>query len=322
MKNKLFLFVRIAISFTLIGLILWLLRDKLPDIVETIANADRGFLLLGFFTFLFAVLAIGIRLQKVISVQGIHLSAKEALYLTFIGYFFNNFLPTSIGGDLVKAYYAGKKVDKKAAAFAGVFMDRFLAMIPFTLIPAVTLLFYSHRIDSKPMIALIYILFFSCIGLLWLLMHKNTVKYLAFILEPFKEKLWQKRLRQGYGFLHIYSKHKMILLWSFGLSVLTQMTMAVSVFLFSKAVGITGVGLGIFFIVVPIVGVMSLIPSLNGLGIREGAFVYMLKSYMLPEQAFAISILFLASLITFGIIGGIIYALKKNLFTFNMGDLK
>lgn len=316
MKNKLFLIVRILISFSLIGLLLWLLRDKLPDIVATVKNADRGFLLSGFLLYFISAITIAFRLLKVISVQGIRLNPKEATYLIFIGYFFNNFLPTSVGGDLVKAYYAGKKSNRRAAAFAGIFMDRFLATIPFTLIPAVTLIFYGHRIDNKALIAVVYMLFFSCLIFLWLVLHRNTVKYLAFIFEPFRKSVWLTKVKEGYGFLNIYSRHKAVLLWSFVLSTTAQVTFILTVYLFSRAVGIEDVALGIFFIVVPIVGIMTMLPSLNGLGIREGGFVYLLKAYMLPEKAFAISLLVLASLISFGIMGGIIYASKKNIFSF------
>lgn len=259
---------------------------------------------------------MSLRLLKVISVQEIRLTPKEATYLTLIGYFFNNFLPTSIGGDVVKAYYAGKKSNKKGPAFAGIFMDRFLAMIPFTFIPAFTLFFYHHRIDNKALIVVVYILFVSCLLLLGLLFNKKIANHFAFAFRPFKEGLWQKKIKQGYDFLNIYSRHKVVLLWSFVLSIFAQVAWILSVYFFSRAVGVEEVGIGVFLVVVPIVGIMSTLPSLNGLGIREGGFIYLLKAYMLPEKAFAISLLVLASLIAFGIIGGIIYVAKKSVFSF------
>ena len=145
MKNRLFTILRIVVSVSLISLLIYIMRDKIPDIIDTIKDADLRFLFLGFAIYITAAFTIALRLRKVISVQSINLSFKESAYLIFIGYFFNHFLPTSFGGDVFKAYYAGKKADKKAAAFAGVFMDRVLAMIPFTLIPAVTITFFDHN---------------------------------------------------------------------------------------------------------------------------------------------------------------------------------
>ncbi len=314
MKNKLFALLRVLISMSLIGLLVWIMREKLPAVYSTIKSADKPLMALGFLVYLCTGILIASRLQKVLSVQSISLSVKESAYLTFIGYFFNNFMPTSFGGDLLKAYYAGKKSNKKAGAFAGVFMDRVLALLPFTLIPAVTITFFAHNIGNKVITTAVYILFLGCILFLWLLLHKATAKYLAFIFEPFKEKFWYEKIKNGYEFLNLYSRHRLILLRSFAISALAQIASIVATYIYARALGIDSVGLGIFFIIVPIVAIMTLIPSLNGLGIREGAFVYLLKDYMPSEGAFAISILVLASLIAFSVIGGCVYGLKRHNF--------
>jgi hypothetical protein len=297
------------------------MRDKIPDIVAAITNSDRRFLMCGFSVYLLAVFTIGLRLRRVLSVQSIRLSAKESIYLTFIGYFFNNFLPTSFGGDLLKAYYAGRKSGKKPQAFAGVFMDRALAMVPFTLVPAFTVTFFSHRIYNKGLIFVIYILFTGCLVFLWVLLHRRSARYLAFMLKPFSDSSWYNKLKRGYSHLNLYIKHRTTLLWSFALSLSAQIISIVATYCFARAVGVDYVNIGIFFIIVPVVWIMTLTPSLNGLGIREGGFLYLLRSYMPPEKAVAVSILVLASLLGFGIIGGIIYTMKKNLFTFKEEDI-
>jgi glycosyltransferase 2 family protein len=296
------------------------MRDKLPSMYDAIINADRPLLAYGFILYLGSAYFIALRLKKVISVQSIKISTKESLYLTFIGYFFNNFLPTSFGGDFLKAYYAGKKSNKKAGSFAGVFMDRVLAMIPFTIIPVITITFFSHRISNRLLIVFVYFIFMASIILAWMLLHKNTAKYLVFILEPFKEMLWYEKIKNGYDFLNIYSKHKIVLLWSLFLSVIAQALSIIATYIFVRALGIYDVGIGVFFVIVPIVCIMTLIPSLNGLGIREGAFVYLLSPYMPSEKAFALSLLVLASLVMYSVIGGIIYSARKNVFSFKAID--
>ena len=105
-------------------------------------------------------------------------------------------------------------------------------------------------------------------------------------------------------------------MWSFILSIYAQVSSIIAVYFFARAVGIDNVGMVIFLIVVPIVAVMSMLPSLNGLGIRETGFVLLLKGYMPQDKAGAIAILFLASITIFGIIGGMIYASKKSIFAF------
>jgi len=322
MKSKVFTLLRIFVSVFLIGLLFWLMRDSLPSIYTAIKSANRPLLLLGFFVYLCTGVLIGLRLRKVLSVQSIALSGKEAVYLTFIGYFFNNFMPTSFGGDVLKAYYAGKKSNKRAGAFAGVFMDRVLAMLPFTLIPVITITFFAHKIGNNLIISAVYLLFLGSIVIIWLLLHKRMAKYLAFILEPFKNKLWYEKIKNGYEFLNLYSRSKWVLSWSFILSIIAQILSITATYIYARALGIDFVSIGIFFIVVPIVAVTTLVPSLNGLGVREGAFVYLLKTYMPSEKAFAISILVLATLIIFSIIGGCVYGFKKSIFTLEQKEIE
>ena len=65
-----------------------------------------------------------------------------------------------------------------------------------------------------------------------------------------------------------------------------------------------------FFLVVPIAAFASMLPSINGLGVREGAFVYFLRGIITPEKAFAISLLWLFQLFIVSFIGGFIYLFK------------
>ncbi|MFH1645801.1 MAG: lysylphosphatidylglycerol synthase transmembrane domain-containing protein [Candidatus Omnitrophota bacterium] len=320
--KKFFFIIRVIISISLIGFLFWMMRDKLPLILHTIKSTNKNYLLIGLAFYLVSGILISLRMKTVISVQGIHFTLKESVYLTLMGYFFNNFLPTSIGGDVVKAYYAGKRINNKGAAFAGIFMDRFLAMIPYTLIPAITLIFFHHKIDNRALITAVYVVFFGAIVFLWLFLHRKTVSFLAAFLEPFEEQLWYRKIRDGYEFLNKYSKHKKILIKTLLLAASVQILVITAVFFFAKAVGATNVHLGVFFLVVPIVGVISLLPSVNGLGIRESGFVYLLKGYMFPEQAFAVSILFLMALSAVGIMGGIVYAAKRDIFTVKTEELE
>ena len=150
---------------------------------------------------------------------------------------------------------------------------------------------------------------------IWFLLHKNTAKYFTFLLEPFKNAQWVSKIRGGYAYLNKYSHHKVVLSWSFFLSIVAQVLSAIAVYCFALSLGIDTLGIGIFFIVVPLAWIMTLIPSVNGLGVREGAFIYFLRGYINTESAFAISILVLATITILGIMGGIIYTLKKNSFS-------
>jgi len=78
-----------------------------------------------------------VRWRLLLRVQGIHITFWESLRLTYIGWFFNNWLPGATGGDFVKAYYIATQTHHKPEAVTVVFLDRFLGLIAVCLIGAV-----------------------------------------------------------------------------------------------------------------------------------------------------------------------------------------
>ncbi|HPN66691.1 MAG TPA: lysylphosphatidylglycerol synthase transmembrane domain-containing protein, partial [Candidatus Omnitrophota bacterium] len=129
MKSKLSVFLRVAVSLTFIGLLLWVFRKDIPDILRTLNGIRYPEFLLAVSFNLLAIIIVSYRLKVMLKVQGLRLTVMESAYLTFVGNFFNNFLPTSIGGDIVKAYYATKKSERKLESFSAVFFDRFFGFL-------------------------------------------------------------------------------------------------------------------------------------------------------------------------------------------------
>ena len=62
-----------------------------------------------------------------------------------------------------------------------------------------------------------------------------------------------------------------------------------------------------FFLIMPIIWVASMIPSMGGLGVREGAYVILFAGYAGAETAFALSILFFGLTVCASLIGGVCY---------------
>ena len=69
------------------------------------------------------------RWRLLLAVQGIHITFLESLRLTYIGWFFNNWMPGATGGDFVKAYYIATQTHKKPEAVTVVFLDRFVGVV-------------------------------------------------------------------------------------------------------------------------------------------------------------------------------------------------
>jgi len=124
MKKPIFSFLlRVSISFIFIIILLYIMRGKYGQILSVLEGTNVFLFILAFFLYILAISVASLRMKLIVVAQEIPLKFSEAISLTFIGYFFNNFLPTAIGGDVVKGYYLSKKTTYKLGAYTSIFMD-------------------------------------------------------------------------------------------------------------------------------------------------------------------------------------------------------
>ncbi len=301
--------IRIAISLCAIIILVWLMRGRMVEIFVTLKQVRIWLFMLAFLVFLSTVAIVSLRLRKVFIVQGINFSLREIIRLTFIGFFFNNFLPTSVGGDVVKAYYASKGTEKKLEAFTSVFVDRMIGLFSLVFIASIALIFVGGSIENSACKWAILLMLCGAIIFVILILNKAVARRFALVLGRLRLFKLDQKMRKLYSAINSYKNHKKIVWQALGLSMASQSISIFSIYLFARSLLISA-PLKNFFLLMPIVFAVSMFPSLNGLGIREGAYVYFFRTIIQPEKAFALSLLYLASLLGLSIIGGIIYALK------------
>ncbi|MFA4992012.1 MAG: lysylphosphatidylglycerol synthase domain-containing protein, partial [Candidatus Omnitrophota bacterium] len=111
-----------------------------------------------------------------------------------------------------------------------------------------------------------------------------------------------------YSAINLYRHRPALLAKTFCLSIFLQGMAIVSSYLFVLSVG-ADIQFTRMCLMIPLIWTVSMLPSLNGLGVREGAFVYFLKGHIGPEKAFAVSILWLGGVMLNGLVGGILHLL-------------
>jgi len=295
------------------------MRGKYSQIWDAIRGANALYLGLGFVAFVVALTLAAIRLKLIIDAQGAgQATVPEAISLTFIGYFFNNFLPTSIGGDVAKAYYLSRKSSDKLGSFTSVVVDRAMGLITMILMAAIALLFAQGQVVDVNVRYMIYtITFLAILGTVFL-MNKNFAKkfsILLIIIRPIEDKV-----RRLYNAVHLYKKHTSLIVKSFIISIFSQLFFFVSIGILAVSVGSIIPPMDILMRM-PIICAMSLLPSINGLGVREGSTVVLFGPIIGKENAFVVSILWLLVLFLTSIIGGIIYAFSPQ-FKIKWGEVE
>jgi hypothetical protein len=96
---------------------------------------------------------------------------------------------------------------------------------------------------------------------------------------------------------------------AFFLSFAAQLFYILNYYLISQSLGID-LPLTFFVFFVPINVVLGLLPSVNGLGVREVAYLFYATKYVGPEEALALSLLSTFTLLLAGCLGGMVYLLS------------
>jgi len=79
--------------------------------------------------YIVSAIIIGLRWWLLLRTQSIFIDLATAVRLHFLGLFYNNFMPSSVGGDLLRAWYVTKHTDKGFEAALSVFVDRLIGLL-------------------------------------------------------------------------------------------------------------------------------------------------------------------------------------------------
>jgi len=110
-----------------------------PGFLTSISRIHPWLLVAAMAGWLAALLVTAVRWWMLLRLQRIRIPLWESVRLMFLGHFFNHVVPGTVGGDLVKAYYAAKHTDAKASVWMSVLVDRILGLAALTVVAACAL---------------------------------------------------------------------------------------------------------------------------------------------------------------------------------------
>jgi uncharacterized protein (TIRG00374 family) len=308
-KNRWSLFLRLTISLGLLMVLLWIMRNDIGKIAGILKNSNKVFFILAFLLGILLSMGLAFRLKLLLSGQGVLLHIKDIVYLTFIGYFFNNFFPTSIGGDIVKAHYASKKTNNKPASYAAVLIDRIIGFLSCLSIAIIGIIFIGRDLGNDRIIWVIASSSIMVVFIMVFLLNKGNARFISPIFKKYTlpGKLGEK-LSKLYDAVNFYRHNVGLLIRAYLLGVFLHGCSVVTIYFFILSIG-GDIHVLRLFLIIPLVWAVSMLPSLNGLGVRESAFVYFLKGEIGADLAFSLSLLWLGLIILYSIIGGVLHLL-------------
>jgi uncharacterized protein (TIRG00374 family) len=311
-KKKIFTVLRIVIS---VGLIAYLIKSQFKDfktILTLIKTVNVPILLAAASIHIFGVWISALRWQLLLKTQGIRISQGYLSSSFLIGSFFNNILPTSIGGDIFRsvdvAAKAGISVGKSASILV---MDRFAGIISAALYAVIALFLGFATIGTTSYIVPIAIFFAVCIILGFLLLNPSILRLNKVVFKiRFLSRIREKLMEVYHTFLS-FKKYKLALFEALVCSLALQFGVILHYWLTARSLGVN-LSLTSFFFIVPVVTIIAMLPiTIGGTGLRENVLVFFMVALGAQSEKSAMtSLLLFAMILVLGIIGGIIYAVR------------
>ncbi|HEY7060517.1 MAG TPA: lysylphosphatidylglycerol synthase transmembrane domain-containing protein [Chloroflexota bacterium] len=300
-----------ALSLGCVGLLLALFWGRLPTVWRLMQDADYVPLALALAAYLAAIYLQGVRLALVLGACGIRETAWRCTLYTLIGLFFGNFLPTAVGGDLLKASYAAGRTERLAQAFAATFIDRGLGMLGIVVIGSTGLALHTglQYDGATPWLAPLLVVGFVVVALLCQARGWGERAVDAIARLPLARRLCAPEIALAYVQL---MRAPGVLLATFGLTLVAQAVASLCLWATAWALHLH-LGYPLFLVVLPAMTVASMLPSLNGMGVREAALVLLLAGLVPEEQALALGLVFYGMMLLVSGLGGLVYVLRRPL---------
>lgn len=251
----------------------------------------------------------------ILSMTQIQLPYFRVLGYYYVGLFFNNFLISGMGGDLLRVYDIQKHAVNKerlSPALASVVFDRFTGLLTLVFLACMSGVFVIGRGESKRMFLSIAILLTVWISGLIILFNKRiadrTVKPLASILPS---RIYV-RLQHLYYEINNFHTHPMALIKVFGVSLIVQILRILSIWSIGRAMGDTSPVL-YYVLFVPIISLAASLPiSIGGTGPREQTTMVLFRRIGVSQEiAFSIGLVTYAVSTLSALPGALVFLLRK-----------
>jgi glycosyltransferase 2 family protein len=311
MKNLIIALSKAAVTALLFYLLFR--RVDFHEFAGVLRNAQLHILLLAFMVLWIGHYLCIIRWRMLMRPVMPTPSAGNLWGIYCIGLFFNLAFPAVVGGDVVKMYYAGKPSKRFAQSFAATFLDRDAGMLAMMIIACTAVLIRPMDLPGIPVRFIVWTVFLTFV-------FANIA-----IFTPFLHRLLTKMLNKAHlsrmaakidtisNVFRVMGKHWTVLVNSLAVSLINQLLVISVTWLMAEGLRIH-VSLFEFLVFVPVVTLISMIPvSLNGMGLREYAYVSLLGAIGVGRES-SVALGLLASAFTFlsGIPGGVVYVFFRN----------
>lgn len=309
-KRYLTLVLKVLFSFGIVAVML--LSVDLNKLKDSLSEIHLGWYILSLLLFVSIQPIRSFRWGLLLWKRGMNVPFWRLVSLYFIGLFFSTFLPTLVGGDVVRGYYLFRFTEGRSKAVATIFLDRFSGVYALAIMSFVAgAISFGRFTEQKVFLAV-------CLATLVLLALFSMMfwsRSLHLLLLPFRRYNPLQIREKGERFIEDISAYRPeggLLALVLALSLFFNAMIIIMVYFLSLSLGWTVSPID-FFVFIPMVTLISMFPlALSGLGAREGSMAFFMAFVGIPlHESLSLSALWFSLTLILGFIGGVFYLLMK-----------
>jgi uncharacterized protein (TIRG00374 family) len=296
--------LRIAATIAALALLVWWLPfDELWASIRSVPLATWPFAVA---FYLGAHLLGVVKWRLLVNTAGAGLATRQAVHAYYWGLFGNLFLPSLVGGDVVRAGVAMRHARSKSAVVLGSLVDRVQDVIGLGAIAGVGALLAPRALDeTSRRIFLVFLLLMGAGAVTGLLM----LRFFPAGAVPFKVRRLLVRVRQA---VRATAARPGALVSAFTLGLALQTSLILLNWELGRLIGID-IPLHVWFFVWPLAKIAGLAPvTQGGIGVREAAQAALFAPFgVAAVQAVATGLVFEVVIITGGLLSGALALLMR-----------
>jgi len=312
MKKKVLFSLKLIFGFSLLFYLVFFKANP-KEIVEVLKRAYFPYIIFAFSLHSIGILISAVRWKLLLNSYSSRYSILDLSKSYLVSCFFNHFLPTRFGGDIVRISDT-KKIEKGiSASTAIIVIERMSGIIVLLIFAFISSVVKINFVKESPIVLIA--LFIGIIGIIFFVVLWKVLPIGFFGKFKFKNNFLNKFFEKLDEFLFVIKdslKQKKLMKRVFLLSFLLQLNVIIHYYFIGISIGVN-IPFFDYFFTIPILLIALSIPvSINGIGIREFVLIEFFIFYSFSSE-FAISFSFLDMIfnLILGIIGGIIYISRK-----------
>ena len=301
--------IRPVVSIALLILLFSLLVD-VNDVWTAIMAARPDGIALAIALIILALLVSAIKWSILLRAQVATISLPYLFNTYLVGLFFNNFLPSNVGGDVARIADIAKRTGKAPEATASVIGERLISGLALALTALIGLLL-SPQVSGQfaPIVGGLILFFVFVMGLF---ASRRAKRIISTVIRRLLGPKWFERIGRVAGSIALAIRNPSTFLWALFWSFAFHITLVLVNYAIFIGLNIN-LPLISFVLYVPIIAAIQLVPvSVNGFGVREVAYVYFFGTVGVSSSgAAAASLLFGILVMLVSLPGGLIFASRR-----------